>query len=106
MPPGWLPPDIDAVPDDGLTADELDACDGALSGCRVAIAETGTLVLDGGPGEGRRLLSLVPDHHVCVLGAAQVVGLVPEALGALREAAADGRPITFVGRPPAPVHTG
>jgi L-lactate dehydrogenase complex protein LldG len=101
LPSGWLPPDIDTVPDRGLTADELDACDAALSGCRLAIAETGTLVLDGGPGQGRRLLSLVPDHHVCVLGAEQVVGLVPEAIAALREAAAEGRPITFVSGPSA-----
>ena len=101
LPGGWLPDGIDTVPDGGLTTEELDACDGALSGCRLAVAETGTLVLDGGPGQGRRLLSLVPDHHVCIVGAEQVVGLVPEAIARLREAAEQGRPITFVSGPSA-----
>jgi len=101
LPGGWLPPGLDAVRDRGLTAEELDACDAVLSGCALAVAETGTLVLDCGPGQGRRLLSLVPDHYVCVVRAEQVVGLVPEAIAALREAAERGRPITFVSGPSA-----
>ena len=67
-----------------------------LTGCAVAIAETGSFVLDGGPGQGRRALSLVPDLHVCVVRAEQVVGLVPEAVERLEGAGARGQPLTFV----------
>jgi L-lactate dehydrogenase complex protein LldG len=89
----------DAVEDHGLSPRELDALDGVLTGCTVAIAETGTLVLSGGPGEGRRALTLVPDLHVCVVRGAQVVETVPEAFDVLRDAAT--RPLTFVSGPSA-----
>ena len=59
---------------------ELDSVDSVLTTCAVAIAETGTVVLDTGPGQGRRALSLVPDHHVVVVKAADVVADVPDAL--------------------------
>ena len=85
----------------GLTAAELDELDGAITGCAVAIAETGTFVLDGGAGQGRRALSLVPDLHVCVVRAEQVVGLVPEAIEHLEQAVREGRPLTFVSGPSA-----
>jgi L-lactate dehydrogenase complex protein LldG len=101
LPPAWLPAGLDVVVDGGLTAEQLDACDGVVTGCGLAIAQTGTLVLEAGPSQGRRLLSLVPDHHVCVLRAEQVVGLVPEAVAALGEAAREGRPITLVSGPSA-----
>ena len=89
------------VDDDGLLLGELDALDGALTGCAVAIAETGTFVLDGGAGQGRRALSLVPDLHVCVVREDQVVALVPEAVRALEDAVRAGRPLTFVSGPSA-----
>jgi iron-sulfur cluster protein len=95
------PSGAELVEDDGLTAAELDALDGALTGCAVAIAETGTFVLDGGPGQGRRALTLVPDLHICVVRAEQVVGLVPEAVARLEEAVRAGRPLTFVSGPSA-----
>jgi L-lactate utilization protein LutC len=101
LPAEWRPPEVELVDDDGLTAGELDALDGAITGCAVAIAETGTFVLDGGPGQGRRALSLVPDLHVCVVRAEQVVGLVPEAVGRLERAVRDGRPLTLVSGPSA-----
>ena len=82
-----------------MSPQELDALDGVLTGCTVAIAETGTLVLSGGPGEGRRALTLVPDLHVCVVQGAQVVETVPEAFDVLRDAAT--RPLTFVSGPSA-----
>ncbi|MEV0841478.1 LUD domain-containing protein [Actinocatenispora sera] len=75
----------------------LDATDTVLTGCAVAIAETGTLVLDAGMAQGRRAITLVPDHHVCVVGADQVVGTVPEALARLDPV----RPLTFVAGPSA-----
>jgi L-lactate dehydrogenase complex protein LldG len=97
LPSAWRP--TGAVEDQGLSPQELDGLDGVLTGCTVAIAETGTLVLSGGPAEGRRALTLVPDLHVCVVRAAQVVETVPQAFDALHELAA--RPLTFVSGPSA-----
>jgi L-lactate dehydrogenase complex protein LldF len=94
-------PDPELVEDDELSTSELDALDGALTGCAVAIAETGSFVLDGGPGQGRRALSLVPDLHICVVRAEQVVGIVPEAVERLEPAVREGRPLTFVSGPSA-----
>ena len=89
---------VELVEDHGLSARELDALDGALTGCALAIAETGTIVLDGGERSGRRALTLVPDLHVCVVERAQVVATVPEAIRALE----GGRgPFTFVSGPSA-----
>src|SRR4051812_14904853 len=73
----------------------------AVTGCALAIAETGTIVLDGGPESGRRALTLVPDHHVCIVRADQIVASVPEAIARLEPAARAGRPITFVSGPSA-----
>jgi L-lactate dehydrogenase complex protein LldG len=84
-----------------VPAAELDRYDAAVTGCALAIAETGTIVLDGGPESGRRALTLVPDHHVCVVRADQIVASVPDAIAALAEAAHDGRPITFISGPSA-----
>ena len=80
-----------------LTVEALDSADSVLTGCAVAIADTGTIVLDAGPDQGRRALTLVPDHHVCVVRADQVVGLVPEALPRLEAT----RPLTWVSGPSA-----
>ncbi len=102
LPAGWRPSDVELTEDDGLSATALDAIDGAVTGCAVAIAETGTIVLDGSPICGRRLLTLVPDHHICVVLAGQIVELVPEAIAAVAPAVRDGRrPITFVSGPSA-----
>lgn len=78
---------------------ELDAADGVLSKCAVAIAQTGTIVLDAGDGMGSRILSLVPDRHLCVVAADQVVGSLPEALARLDPT----RPLTFISGPSATV---
>ena len=72
-----------------------------LTGCALAIAETGTIVLDGGERSGRRALTLVPDWHVCIVEAGSIVAGVPDAVAALAEAAAEGRPITLVSGPSA-----
>jgi L-lactate dehydrogenase complex protein LldG len=102
VPDEWLPDDVEAVADAGLTPDELDEIGAVLTGCALAIAETGTLVLDAGPRQGRRALTLVPDVHVCVVEADQVVDGVPAAFRRL----ADGlrttrRPVTLISGPSA-----
>jgi L-lactate dehydrogenase complex protein LldG len=98
-PPAELPPDVEAVADDGLSPQDLDAVDGVLTGAAVAIAETGTIVLDGSPDQGRRAITLVPDYHLCVVRAEQVVELVPEAVARLAGSAA--RPLTWISGPSA-----
>ena len=85
------------VDDPPLAFGDLDKLDGVITGCAVAIAETGTIVLDGGPDQGRRALSLLPDLHVCVVMARQVVGTVPEALAHLDPS----RPQTWISGPSA-----
>ena len=88
---------IELITDGGLSAQELDSIDGVITRAAVAIAETGTIVLDAGPGQGRRALSLIPDYHLCLIGADQVVELVPEAVARL----APGRPLTWISGPSA-----
>ena len=95
---GWRPDGLELVEDDGLSARDLDALDGALTGCALAIAETGTIVLDGGERSGRRALTLVPDLHVCVVERSQVVATVSDAIRALEGARG---PFTFVSAPSA-----
>jgi L-lactate dehydrogenase complex protein LldG len=95
---GWRPDGLELVEDHGLSARELDGLDGALTGCALAIAETGTIVLDGGERSGRRALTLVPDLHVCIVQRDQVVASVSAAIRALE----GGRgPFTFVSGPSA-----
>jgi L-lactate dehydrogenase complex protein LldG len=97
VPAEWRPGGIEIVEDHGLDAAELDELNAAFTGCAGAIAETGTLVLDGQALSGRRLLTLVPDHHVCVVTADQVVGQVPEAIAAVRPAVVEANvPVTLV----------
>lgn len=96
FPREWLP--ADAISDSGqLTSGDLDNVDGALTLAAVGIANTGTLILDASEGQGRRLLSLVPDYHLCVIPADRVVGSVPEAIRRLDP----GRPITLISGPSA-----
>lgn len=86
------------TPDDGQAdAATLDGTDAVLTGCAAAVALTGTILLDAGPLQGRRLISLIPDLHVCVVPAASIVGTVPEVLQKV-----DGtRPLTWISGPSA-----
>ncbi|GAC1473926.1 MAG: LUD domain-containing protein [Isosphaeraceae bacterium] len=102
LPRGWEPEGIALLRDPGLTIDQIETCDGVLTACALGIAQTGTIVLDSGPGQGRRVLTLLPDYHLCVVLESQIVSLVPEAVARLEVAAsAPGRPITFISGPSA-----
>jgi L-lactate dehydrogenase complex protein LldG len=102
LPAAWRPAGVEVVEDHELTAAELDALDGCLTGCTLAIAESGTLVLAAGPADGRRALSLLPDVFVCVVVGHQVEPDLPAATpriaGLVREG---GRPVVFVSGPSA-----
>jgi L-lactate dehydrogenase complex protein LldG len=83
--------------DDQLGVSELDGVDGVITSCAVAIAETGTLILDGSAGQGRRVLTLIPDYHLCVVLTDQIVPDVPQALARLEPT----RPLTMISGPSA-----
>ena len=89
------------VDDPPLSPQALDGIDGVLTGCALAIAETGTIVLDAGQRSGRRALTLVPDWHICIVEASSIVAGVPDAVAALSDVAAEGRPIVLVSGPSA-----
>ncbi len=100
VPESWLSPKINSLKDDPpLDNQALDDADGVLTTCALAIAQTGTVVLDGGPGMGRRALTLLPDYHLCVVRTEQIVSSVPEALARLDPV----RPLTFISGPSATV---
>ena len=84
----WLPTTPELIRDKGLSDVDLDQCDGAITGCTVAIARTGSIVLCHDAHEGRRALTLIPDYHLCIVGAEQVVETVPEGLRHPRVASA------------------
>jgi L-lactate dehydrogenase complex protein LldG len=102
LPEEWRPAGVELVPAEVLDARALDALDGALTGCALAIAETGTIVLDAGARQGGRALSLVPDYHVCVVEEEQIVGGVPEAIARITPSIRRLlRPVTFISGPSA-----
>jgi L-lactate dehydrogenase complex protein LldG len=95
----WLPGGVEFVVDEEIPAAELDRVDGVMTGATLAIAETGTVVLQNVAGQGRRAATLVPDYHLCVVGVEDVVETVPEAIGRLQATA--GLATTFVSGPSA-----
>jgi L-lactate dehydrogenase complex protein LldG len=104
LPASWAPAEIELLRDsDGqLSNQQLDESDGVVTGCALGIAQTGTIVLDGGMAQGRRVLTLLPDYHLCVIRAEQIVELVPEAIARLGPAVRqERRPITMISGPSA-----
>jgi L-lactate dehydrogenase complex protein LldG len=101
LPQAWRPPGAELV-EDPADARELDRLDGVITGSALAIAETGTIALDAGAGQGRRALTLVPDLHVCIVEAPRIVGTVPEAIRILGDAVRSHRaPLTLIAGPSA-----
>jgi L-lactate dehydrogenase complex protein LldG len=96
VPGEWLPEGFQFTPDLELTYNQLEACDGVITGCAVAIADTGTIILDGANAQGRRALTLLPDYHLCVVFENQIYETVPEALRVLTQ-----RPLTLISGPSA-----
>ena len=103
LPQGWPPAGLELLRDEPpLSNAQLDQSDGVLTGCALGIAQTGTIVLDGGSGQGRRALSLLPDYHICVIFETQIVDLVPEAITRLADAVRlHGQAVTFISGPSA-----
>lgn len=105
LPAEWLPAGVEILRDGPgrlLSNEQLDASDCVLTGCALGVAQTGSIVLDGGAYQGRRVITLLPDYHLCVVRAEQIVGLVAEALAVLQPAESESPPpITFVSGPSA-----
>jgi L-lactate dehydrogenase complex protein LldG len=110
VPPGLAPElmapaakaGIDVRTDDPpLSKGELDGIDAVVTMCRACMAETGTIALDHSPDQGRRVISLLPDIHVCIVKAAQIASDVPEAMALLERPISQGQPITWISGPSA-----
>lgn len=101
IPASWRPLNPVPLEDVGLSYEELDAVQGVMTGSFLGIAETGSVVLDAGLGQGRRVLTLLPDYHLCVVRESAVVGILPEAIAALHPHVLQGAPITFFSGPSA-----
>lgn len=102
LPAAWAPEGVELLRDDVLSNEQLDTSDGVLTGCALGVAQTGTIILDAGAFQGRRAITLLPDYHLCVVRAEQVVDLVPEAIARLAPAVRENRrPLTLISGPSA-----
>lgn len=97
----WRPEGFELVEDQGLTPRELAELDGVITGCTVAVAETGMIALSAQPEEGRRALTLIPDLHICIVEEGQIVDVLPEAMKVLANRIAQGQPLTLIAGPSA-----
>lgn len=98
LPTSWCPQGIIDAPFDYR---ELETMQAVVTACAVAIAESGSVVLDAGMGQGRRAITLIPDHHVCVVFEHQIVDSMPEAVAELTASVAAGQPLTWISGPSA-----
>lgn len=102
LPQSWLPKTVKFTADDGLSAQALDELDGAISGAALGIAESATIALNGGPRQGRRILTLVPDLYICVISTTQLVPTLPDAIGLLSSLIGPGgQPVVLMTGPSA-----
>jgi L-lactate dehydrogenase complex protein LldG len=101
FPNEWLPEGFMFIPDDNLSYEQLNSSDGVISGCTLAIALTGTVVIENSPQQGRRAATLIPDYHLCVLRMDDIVEFVPEAIRRLESV--KHQPLTFASGPSATV---
>ena len=100
--PAWLPSQLEVIKDHPkLEPRELETVQAVITGCAFAIAETGTIVLDHGLTQGRRVLTLIPDIHICVVFEKDIVDNLPAATARLASSLRAGRPITFISGPSA-----
>jgi L-lactate dehydrogenase complex protein LldG len=97
LPAAWRANGIEWMSDDELSLDVLNAVDGVMTAATLGVAVSGSIVLQHGPAEGRRVLTLLPDYHLCVIEAAQVVETLPEAFARIDPT----RPVTFFSGPSA-----
>jgi len=90
LPPEWLPTGLELLRDNPPLANEtIETAHAVLTGCEIAVASTGTLILRHGPAQGRRVLSLLPDHHICLVREDQIVETIPEAFARIADATTD-----------------
>ena len=101
LPRTWTAAIAAVVDEPAVDLARLAAVGGVVTGCAAAVAATGTIVLDGGRGQGRRALTLLPDLHICVVLAEQVVDDLPEAFAGLAAGLARRAPLTFITGPSA-----
>lgn len=105
FPGEWLPGGLTYLQDEQaspLSHQQLDQSDGVITTCALGVAETGTVILDSGPGQGRRVLTLLPDYHLCIVRESQIVELVPEGFAHLEvQIKEEGPPVTFISGPSA-----
>lgn len=105
FPREWLPDTVTPLfdyPATPLSHQELDDSDGVVTTCALAISQTGTIILDAGKGQGRRVLSLLPDYHLCLVSEGQIVELVPQGFAQIESSVkGGGKPITFISGPSA-----
>ncbi len=99
FPSEWLPPGLQIVADDGVAIDELERVEAVITTSEIAVASTGTILLKHGGAQGRRAITLLPDHHLCIVRRDQVVELLPEALAVLDPLST--APITTISGPSA-----
>jgi len=99
VPAQWLPEDISLVIDDAASIVEIDSADAVLTSCEAAVASTGTIFLIHDGAQGRRVSTLLPDHHICVIREDQIYETVPEAFASLEPH--DLRPLTTISGPSA-----
>jgi L-lactate dehydrogenase complex protein LldG len=99
FPPQWLPAGVSVTIDDHCTSDQIEHMQAVLTTCEAAVAATGTIFLIHGGHQGRRVITLLPDHHICLVRRNQVYELIPEALAAI--APSSMQPVTSISGPSA-----